>query len=603
MRRKSLFWKMTGSTLCIVAAAFVILMGYTYQINVGILKSNEIQNNQKNLSLISEKIDDYLNMLELVSAFTYENDLQMLLTRTNAETDITAMRRLRNFQNFYYRRLVSLDYDRQIQDIYFIYPDGETLHKGNGILDRNCDLTEYDWYDEAVKAGGRTIVADTHRQDYHQPVRYPENEKTAYYISVARSVNSRHDNSLIGVLMMDIELGELTKMIGPLLLGEESMVYFTDADGTILYSSDLSGIGERLPALLVEGYAGKAEGSLEQRFEGREHIVTWRMFSKTGWYLININPTDIVIAEAEKMRGKILLLGSVVFVMTAVIMAVYAKRVLDPVRKLSDAMRQVETGDLDVSVEPSSDDETGQMTENFNHMVSRLRGLIRDNYLIRIKEKDAQIESLQLQINPHFLYNTLESVNCIAMVNEVEEISVISKALARMFRYSIRSAGTLALVREELEHVQNYMEIQRVRFGKKIRMSCEVEEATKKLRIIPFVLQPLIENAIRYNVEEAGRAVGIRIAITQQGDRLKISVQDDGIGIEEEQLARLLETMNRPQQLWEKGKHIGLRNVNDRLKLHYGPDAGLKMDSRAGSYTCVTFELPVETDKNSAPVS
>ena len=159
MRRKSLFWKMTGSTLCIVAAAFVILMGYTYQINVGILKSNEIQNNQKNLSLISEKIDDYLNMLELVSAFTYENDLQMLLTRTNAETDITAMRRLRNFQNFYYRRLVSLDYDRQIQDIYFIYPDGETLHKGNGILDRNCDLTEYDWYDEAVKAGGRTIVA------------------------------------------------------------------------------------------------------------------------------------------------------------------------------------------------------------------------------------------------------------------------------------------------------------------------------------------------------------------------------------------------------------------------------------------------------------
>ena len=289
--------------------------------------------------------------------------------------------------------------------------------------------------------------------------------------------------------------------------------------------------------------------------------------------------------------------------MTAVIMAVYAKRVLDPVRKLSDAMRQVETGDLDVSVEPSSDDETGQMTENFNHMVSRLRGLIRDNYLIRIKEKDAQIESLQLQINPHFLYNTLESVNCIAMVNEVEEISVISKALARMFRYSIRSAGTLALVREELEHVQNYMEIQRVRFGKKIRMSCEVEEATKKLRIIPFVLQPLIENAIRYNVEEAGRAVGIRIAITRQGDRLKISVQDDGIGIEEEQLARLLETMNRPQQLWEKGKHIGLRNVNDRLKLHYGPDAGLKMDSRAGSYTCVTFELPVETDKNSAPVS
>lgn len=597
MRRKSLFWKMTGSTLCIVAAAFVILMGYTYQINVGILKSNAIQNNQKNLGLISEKIDDYLNMLELVSAFTYENDLQMLLIRTDAETDISAMRRLRNFQNFYYRRLVSLEYDRQIQDIYFIYPDGEVLHKGNGILDQNCDMTGYDWYEEAVRAGGRTIVVDTHKQEYHRPLRYPEYGETDYYISVARSVNSRYDNSLIGVLMMDIELSELTEMIGPLLLGEESMVYFTDSDGTILYSSDLLGIGERLPADLARGYAGKPEGSLEQSIDGVENIVTWRMSAKTGWYLISVNYTDVVITEAEKMKFNMVLLGIAVFAMTAGIMAVYAKRVLDPVRKLSVAMRQVETGDLDVSVEPSSDDETGQMTKNFNHMVSRLRGLIRDNYLIRIKEKDAQIESLQLQINPHFLYNTLESMNCIAMVNEVEEISVISKALARMFRYSIRSAGTFVPVSEELEHVQNYMEIQRVRFGKKVRMSCEVEEETKKLRIIPFVLQPLVENSIRYNVEDAGRAVRIRIVITRQGERLTFAVWDDGIGIETDRLAQLKEMLERPEQLSEKGKHIGLRNVNDRLKLHYGPDAGLKPDSQAGSYTCITFELPVEAGK------
>lgn len=599
--RKSLFWRMTGSTLGIVAAAFVLLLAYTYQMNVRILKSHAILNNQKNLRLISEKIDDYLKMLELVSAFTYENDLQMLLTRTDDETDITAMRRLRNFQNFYYKRLVSLEYDRQIQDIYFIYPDGEALHKGNGLLNPETDFTEYAWYQEAVNASGRPVIVDTHTQDYNWAFKYSDHGESGFYISVARSVNSNYDNSLLGVLMMDVELTELTELLGPLLPDEKSMVYFADESGTILYSSDLSDIGERLPAALAEEYVRSPEGAAEQRLNGEDQVVTWLVSAKTDWYLINTNPTDIIVSEIDQMKTDMLLVGIAAFLVTAGIMAWYAGRVLGPVKRLSVAMRQVEEGHLDVKLERAPDDETGDMIKSFNHMTGRLGELIRDNYLIRIKEKDAQIASLQLQINPHFLYNTLESVNAIAMVHEVEEISVISKALADMFRYSIRNAGNLVTVREELLHVQNYMEIQRVRFGKKVLLCCEAEEETKELPIIPFVLQPLIENSIKYNVEAAGRPVKIRVVIKREEERLFLCVEDDGIGIGKEALAQLKEMLAQSEQPAEKGMHVGLRNVNDRLKLHFGPASGLRMESVANRFTSVSFEIPVKQPGRGSP--
>lgn len=596
--RKSLFLKMVLSSILVVVIAIVLLMTYTYAANVKILKSHAIDGNLKDLHLISEKIDAYLNMLELVSAFTYEKDLQTLLTRTENETSISSMRRLRNFQEFYYKRLVSLNYEGQIKDIYFIYPDGEVLHRGDGIYKTDYDFTRQDWYKQAVDTAGRTVVVDTHAQTYNLPKKYPDMDdgSSGYCISVARRVNSYGRNTLMGVLMMDIDVTELTKMLGPLLLSDQSQVYFSSAYGRILYSADPGEIGSVLPRELSGSFASQPEGSLSGRISGEESVTTWMRSEKTGWYLVNINPTSLILADIAKMKQNLLIMAVAAFGFTAAVSLTYARRVFRPVKALTGAMKQVEQGRLDMEVTVASDDEIGYLSAAFNHMLERIRRLINDNYVSRLREKDAQIESLQLQINPHFLYNTLESMNCIAMVREVDEIRVISKALASMFRYSIRHSGSMVPVSDELNHIRNYMDIQKIRFGKKVEISYMIEPPLLNCRMIPLVLQPLVENSIKYSVEEAGMSIHIEITVKRMGDKLNFCVADDGTGIDRSRLERLRASLDTSEHKGQPDKHshIGIRNVHSRLRLHYGEGFGLEIDSEKGKFTRVSFDIPYE---------
>lgn len=597
--RKSLFLKLVLSSILVVVIAIVLLLSYTYATNVRILKKHAIDGNLKDLHLISDKIDTYLETLELVSAFTYEKDLQSLLTRTSRETDISSMRRLRNFQEFYYKRLVSLNFDGQIRDIYFIYPDGEVLHKGDSIFSDDYDFTVQDWFREAVDTAGRTVVVDTHGQEYNLPKRYPDMDdgSSGHCISVARRVNEHGKNTLMGVFMMDIDVTELTKILGPLLLSEQSHVYFADEAGEILYSSSLEEIGGRLPDDLTEAFAGVPEGSRNGQIFGEDSVTTWIRSQKTGWYLVNINPTQLIISDIAIMKRNIFVMAMAAFVLTAAVSATYARKIFQPVRTLTDAMRQVRRGKLDLKVAVTSGDEIGYLTASFNEMLAQIRNLIEDNYLSRLKEKDAQIESLQLQINPHFLYNTLESMNCIAMVREAPEISVISKALANMFRYSIRHSGTMVSVAEELNHIRNYMDIQKVRFGQKVAVTYKAEPEILSCPMIPLILQPLVENSIKYSVETQGVAVHIEIRICREADGIHFCVADDGPGIAPDRLAQLEDMLDSQEtdKYTDQRKHIGIMNVHSRLRLHYGSRCRLTLDSEVGAFTKVSFVIPQNT--------
>ncbi|MBS6814386.1 MAG: hypothetical protein KH356_16120 [Lachnospiraceae bacterium] len=162
--RRSLLVKIVLSFVSIMLSAVVIISAFTYYGNVEILKKHAFENNDMELSIISEKIDSYLEMLDLVSAFTYESELQELLSRVEEESAITSMRRLRGFQQFYYKRLVSLNFEGEISDIYFIYPDGEVLHQGEGIYDPSYDFTQQEWYEETVRNSERqTLLIRTGR--------------------------------------------------------------------------------------------------------------------------------------------------------------------------------------------------------------------------------------------------------------------------------------------------------------------------------------------------------------------------------------------------------------------------------------------------------
>lgn len=603
--RRSLLVKMVLSFVSIMLSAVVIISAFTYYGNVEILKKHAFENNDMELSIISEKIDSYLEMLDLVSAFTYESELQELLSRVEEESAITSMRRLRGFQQFYYKRLVSLNFEGEISDIYFIYPDGEVLHQGEGIYDPSYDFTQQEWYEETVRNSERTNIVNTHRQEYNLSGRYHTQGvyNGNYYISAAKRINKLNGMEMMGVLFMDINIKKLEEMLDPLYIGNDSEVWFADENGLCVYSQDREELGMKLP-FSIDQYrtdSGEDSGNFTIVVNDVEKLVSYKRSSKTGWYLVSAKPTQVVISDISLLRRNIFLVSADAFILAVLLAVSFARRFFRPVRALAGAMKEVQEGKLDIRVDVYSEDEIGYLTNTFNHMVIRIKKLIEDNYLIRLREKDAQIEALQLQINPHFLYNTLESMSCIAYVHEVEEISIMSRALADMFRYSIRRSGSLVTVEEELNHIRNYMKIQKVRFGKKVTVDYQVEERILHCRIIPLILQPLVENSIKYGVEVKMVPVDIVIHVAYDEEQIAFIIEDNGSGIREEKRKELLRVMRAGAEMdvLEKHAHIGIVNVNSRLVYQYGEASGLHIESQEGCFTKISFHIPCS--KESAP--
>ena len=603
--RRSLLVKIVLSFVSIMLSAVVIISAFTYYGNVEILKKHAFENNDMELSIISEKIDSYLEMLDLVSAFTYESELQELLSRVEEESAITSMRRLRGFQQFYYKRLVSLNFEGEISDIYFIYPVGEVLHQGEGIYDPSYDFTQQEWYEETVRNSERTNIVNTHRQEYNLSGRYHTQGvyNGNYYISAAKRINKLNGMEMMGVLFMDINIKKLEEMLDPLYIGNDSEVWFADENGLCVYSQDREELGMKLP-FSIDQYrtdSGEDSGNFTIVVNDVEKLVSYKRSSKTGWYLVSAKPTQVVISDISLLRRNIFLVSAAAFILAVLLAVSFARRFFRPVRALAGAMKEVQEGKLDIRVDVYSEDEIGYLTNTFNHMVIRIKKLIEDNYLIRLREKDAQIEALQLQINPHFLYNTLESMSCIAYVHEVEEISIMSRALADMFRYSIRRSGSLVTVEEELNHIRNYMKIQKVRFGKKVTVDYQVEERILHCRIIPLILQPLVENSIKYGVEVKMVPVDIVIHVAYDEEQIAFIIEDNGSGIREEKRKELLRVMRAGAEMdvLEKHAHIGIVNVNSRLVYQYGEASGLHIESQEGCFTKISFHIPCS--KESAP--
>lgn len=608
--KKSLMWKMLLSYVAVLLVAVVGLSVAAYSRTISILTEKAISYNTSILQLISERVDTYLEQLVQVGVFTQDAELQKLLTRAGAENPeedaVQRMRRLLNFRDYYAQRLISLNFTGYIQDVYFVYPDGEVLHTGEGIPDMTVDFTSCSWYREAVAAAGREVIVDTHWQTYNvanrypPSERYPENQQSLCF-SVAKCVVEGNTGNVFGVLLMDVKLDEFSRILEPLLLGQKSEVYFVNDDGEILFAKDSQKIGKTLTGVSYEQLqAGEGNFILPKTATQEQQLITFLISAKTGWWLVNENEMADVISEAKDLRWYMVSFSLLALFLTILLSVFFANRIFSPVKVLTKAVGAVQKGDLSVRapLPPTKDgdyDEIGRLTSAFNHMVERLQHLIEENYLMQIRQKDAQLGALQAQINPHFLYNTLESISCIAQVNEVEEISEISRALANMFRYNVDNKHKEVAVREEVEHLKNYLCIQSIRYGKKLRVHWDLQENALDCRMLRLVMQPLVENAISHGIEPCRRGGDVWIRVCTEEQMLLLTVEDNGVGIEKGQL----EILNRQlsdttQNSIEKDRHIGIANVNSRLVLYYGIGYGLTIESEKDVFTRVTVRLPRE---------
>lgn len=407
-------------------------------------------------------------------------------------------------------------------------------------------------------------------------------------VTVVRAIRDENQGEVLGMAVIELD----PDMFSNLLLGNQGLfqyqyLFIADQKGQVICSNPKvnNGWQEEINERFDRGIR-----RFQLTWQGKEYYVCGQYNGITGWKSYSVIPVAGLFPQAGDLYKAIWLVGivSTIGIAAAIALLVYA--MARPIKRLSRAMEQVQKGDFAVRVPNRRKDEIGELTESFNYMLDEINTLIRQVYQEKIAQKNAEVQALQAQINPHFLYNTLDSVNWMLIDRGEMDISDIIISLGSLMRYSIEDEQAFVPLEREMEYVLCYLKLQKNRLEDRLEYEVEAETGLESWKIPKLILQPLVENAITHGIEPGKRKGKIRISARDQGEEILITVEDNGQGMTSEQLKHLKEEVPDGERDGRTG--IGVRNVDRRLRLHYGDQYGLTIESRYGEGTAVRFLIP-----------
>jgi sensor histidine kinase YesM len=314
-----------------------------------------------------------------------------------------------------------------------------------------------------------------------------------------------------------------------------------------------------------------------------------------GLKLVFIFNTKQLSNKKAEMQRSILPIFVIVICIIVATTFIFTRGFSERVAKLVHKIKVAETGDLTITEEIYGNDEIAILDKQFNHMLLKLDNLIHKNYIQQLEKKETEFRNLQLQINPHFLYNTLETISSIAAVKQAFIICELCEKLGDNFRYSLgKNYGEFVTVMQELQHTQNYVYIQKTRFGNKFEVFYNIDPELEEMLILRFILQPIVENAIVHGLSNNVGKGTLEISISRENDILVIKIEDDGIGMSPEKVKEINKYIDaNSDSPDEKRQSIGIRNVNQRIKLACGNEYGITIESVPFQGSCFTISLPL----------
>lgn len=578
------------SVIPIFVVAFSSYRSYTQLVSrqTSLVASTTIGNAVESIEEILQNIDRITVTFQQQSTSSTEyrivTDELRQLQETNDSFEIYTIRNKLKliFQN------VLLGYD-YINGIYLFTPDGKFISYGSSS-DLKADYTPlYDsWYRRTLARKGELYIGDADIKPYFI------NAKPS--VSFSRAIYDISSGRFLGVIMIDCSLNifsGLNRDLAPSL----SNIYLVNENGTLLFEGYQNLAGSKLPAGLWDK-ARSMRGDHAEYSAGDE-ITVIQSFPSNGWKVIANLSTSRLYKEYGISRKLIIYISGTMALLFIILSIVLTVLITRPIIELSRTMRKNKSHKFaPAQAKYKRNDEIGILYTEYDKMMQDMNQYIRESYQNKILTMDSQMRALEAQINSHFLYNTLESINSIAEIEEIESIAVMTKALGDMFRYSIKTESELVPFRDELQHVDNYMAIQQIRFGDKIAFRKEIDEELLDHKILKLILQPLVENALYHGLENKKGKGGITVKGYPQGSDLIFEVIDDGIGMDEAQIGELHALLAQPPEFTGIGQRakrsIGIKNVHSRIVLYYGPEYGLTFESEQDAGTKVKIVIPAK---------
>lgn len=573
---KSLQGKINISLLFIVAAAVVSFMIISITQSRSAVRNTAIEYTSQLIDMMNESIDSYITSMESIAQIVAENsDVRSYLW---AETEEEYLR------EEYGGRMTELfrtlkDTGGDICNIGIIGENGRYL-----INNTDTEINPYagyektQWYQRALQ--GEEVITSSHVQNIVI-------DEFPWVVTLSRKIPGRAGGT-DAVLFVDLNFSSISRLCEKTNLGTKGYVFIMDDVGNLIYHPR-----QRLiySGLWEEEFTPDMMSGEDVVFSGDgQKLYTISKSEITGWTMVGVIYLDEMMSRTDRLRNLFYLMA-IVLVGVALMMSVFlTDMVTKPLRKLRETMKVVENGNFDVEVEePDTGDEISDLFRSFRSMILKIRELIDQNTAEQREKRKSELNALQAQINPHFLYNTLDSIIWMAEGGNMKDVVLMTSSLAKLLRKSISNKNEMVTLEEEIEYTRSYLTIQKMRYVDKLEYEIDVEPAVMRMEIVKLIIQPLVENAIYHGIKyKEGKGL-IRITGGFADDQVILKVSDNGVGMSEEELSHVFD--ERVTDTRKNG--VGVLNVHRRIRLYYGGEYGLSFESKEGKGTCVSIHLPL----------
>lgn len=603
--RFSLVQKILGVVLAFFAVPLTLLFLFSYFRMEGIIRENTAALTNQDLDILSSGLETQFsrmseaglvlvsnqktNRLLLEYTASANNNFSLHSAGSGGEMDPETFLRLFGEIDNSLTNLLAYQFPAGTQAC-LITTDGSLFSTWPSSNTDMVFFQEADWLQPML-----TYTANPDQFFVHDS--YIRHDAVARYISYVRKIpNLQTPSQTVALLLLSVPEQALTELLDRSAVAPMATFYLSDRTGEVILTHHGSGEPVSDSILPAEPPLYGADPTPNER----DFFVNGREISVLDGHLSCTIPNNLLFESIRALRYTVLLLSAALILVFSILTILGIRRLLLPLRAIHGSILRVEQGELHADVPAlRSRDELGVLALSYNKMLARVRRLLTEASENERRENALRFEARMAQINPHFLFNTLNSIKWMAMMAHADHITRTVVALGRLLEISMNKQGDFLLLGEELDNLRSYLEIQQLRYGDHFSVRFDVAPDTEKLSVPILILQPIVENAILHNIEDCENLV-VRVCARLDGEALVIVVSDNGCGMAPEKAAALLHpvTVGNRKSVF---RGIGVGNVHERLQLKYGPAWGISLTSTPGTGTTATIRLPAEVWKEDAP--
>ena len=573
------------SVLVLSAVLVVTLVSLRYT-NSSIYE-NSVMYTQTIIKQLNQNIDSYISYMDnIASLIAGSGDAYKYLYSSNGRGTIED----ENYSEYRHRLVEQfktiLKGRPDIRNIGIVREDKNSpLLFDNGLSVRNpyLDLATQPWYRDAVGKFDVYNLTSSHVQHVIKGER-------PWVITLSRGIhNYTGQGADDGVVFIDLNYSAISELCAQSSMGDKGYVFILDQDGNIVYHPQQQQLYNELQTETIS-LVMNAESDIVTAESGDDKKIYALSRSKTtGWTIVGCMNMSELLRNSRQTRSIYVLVAMGLIIVALLISSIIAKNITLPIQKLRDSMKSVQKVNFHIEdIEVISDNEIGSLTRSFNVMTHRIQDLMEQNVKEQEQKRKIELKALQSQINPHFLYNTLDSIIWMAEGKKNEEVVIMTASLARLLRQSISNEEELVTIGQEVEYVRSYLTIQKMRYKDKLEFKIDVDPYITHVPIIRLVLQPIVENAIYHGLKYKDSRGLLTVHGYRKDENVVIDIIDDGVGMDEETLKHIYDK----HKVNYHSNGVGVYNVQQRLVLYYGKDYGIIYHSEKGKGTTASVVIP-----------